>query len=413
MASVKAHVWTFRSQFRAGAFGWRSDLPIKRIKEAVTEIKKAARKDKVLGAEGAVIFLEKVSGALAHVDSSSGAIGTAVNRAIDTLVPIVSQAPASDDLRDKWLERLWRAIEDDEIPYIELLPDHWGELCVTPERASLWADRFIEGVRSTWSPNFPRGGFFKGTAACLSALFSAGRHEDLLDLLDLAPQKFWHDRRWGVQALIAQGQTAAAIRYAEDTRGLNQSDSRISRACEEILLSEGLWREAYDRYALEANRHSTYLATFQAMTSKYPQIEPKTVLGDLVRRTSGDEGKWFAAAKSAGLLTEATELAQTNPCDPKTLTRATRDFAASNPEFARAVGLAALKWLLCGYGYDVTTQDVVDALDHTLEAARNNGSEADTLSTIRRLGDQYRGADRTTVALLRRKLDELTKSLAS
>jgi hypothetical protein len=156
---------------------WRSRKPLK---------------DKVLGPEGAVIFLEKVSGTLAHVDSSSGAIGMAVNRAIDTLAPIVSQAPASDDLRDRWLERLWRAIEDDEIPYIELLPDHWGELCVTSERASRWADRFIEVVR------FPRGGFFKGTAACLSALFSAGRHEELLNLLDLAPYKFWHDRRWGV-----------------------------------------------------------------------------------------------------------------------------------------------------------------------------------------------------------------------
>ena len=406
MASLEAHVWTFRSQFRGGAFGWRSDLPIKRIKEAVAEIKKAARKDKVLGAEGAVIFLEKVSGALAHVDSSSGAIGMAVNRAIDTLAPIVSQAPASDDLRDKWLERLWRAIEDDDIPYIELLPDHWGELCVTSERASRWADRFIDGVR------FPRGGFFKGTAACLSALFSAGRHEELLNLLDLAPYKFWHNRRWGVQALIAQGQTEAAIRYAEDTRGLNQPDSRISRACEEILLSEGRWREAYDRYAIEANRHSTYLATFQAMTSKYPQIVPKTVLRDLVSRTPGDEGKWFAAAKSAGLLIEAAELAQRYPCDPKTLTRAARDFAITNPEFGRMVGLAALKWLLSGYSYDLTTHDVVNALDYTLEAARNNGCEADTLCTIRWLADQHQGADHTTVAMLRRKLDELTKSLA-
>ena len=81
------------------------------------------------------------------------------------VVPIVAQAPASDDLRDKWLERLWRAIEDDDIPYIELLPDHWGELCVTQERASRWADRFMEGVRSVWSPDLPRGGHFKGTAA--------------------------------------------------------------------------------------------------------------------------------------------------------------------------------------------------------------------------------------------------------
>ena len=78
MPVAKAHSWAFRTRFRAGAFGWRSDVPIKRIKEAVAEIKKAARKDKVLGAEGAVIFLEKVSGALVQVDSSSGAIGATV-----------------------------------------------------------------------------------------------------------------------------------------------------------------------------------------------------------------------------------------------------------------------------------------------------------------------------------------------
>jgi hypothetical protein len=413
MPAAEAHSWAFRSRFRASAFGWRSELPIKRIKEAVAEIKKAARKDKVLGAEGAVIFLEKASRALQHVDSSSGAIGTAVNRAIETLVPIVAQAPASDNLRDKWLERLWRAIEDDDIPYIELLPDHWGELCVTPERASRWADRFIEGVRLVWSPDLPRGGHFKGTSACLSALYAAGRHEDLLHLLDLSSYKFWHDRHWGVRALVAQGKTAAAIRYAEDTRGLNQPDGRISRACEEILLSKGLWREAYDRYALEANRHSTYVATFQAMTSKYPQLEPKAILADLVDRTSGDEGKWFVAAKSAGLLAEAAELARTSPCDPKALTRAARDFAASKPEFARSVGLAALQWLLRGYGYELTAQDVVDALNHTMEAARHNGTEAGTVRMIQLLVDQHPRAERTILAPLRRRLDEVTKSSAS
>src|SRR5262245_63357237 len=103
MPTVKAHGWTFRSRFRASAFGWRSDLPIKRIKEAVAEIKKATREDKILGAEGAVIFLEKVSAALERVDSSSGAIGTAVNRAIETLVQIVAPAPARGTKRDKWI----------------------------------------------------------------------------------------------------------------------------------------------------------------------------------------------------------------------------------------------------------------------------------------------------------------------
>jgi hypothetical protein len=245
-------------------------------------------------------------------------------------------------------------------------------------------------------------------------LYAAERHEDLLNLLDLAPYKFWHDRQWGVRALVAQGKTAAAIRYAEDTRGLNhQPDGRISLACEAILLSEHLWREAYDRYALEANRQSTYLATFQAMTSKYPQIEPKAILGDLVARAPGDEGKWFVAAKSAGLLDEAAELARTSPCDPKTLTRAARDFAASKPEFARSVGLAALQWLLCGYGYELTAQDAVDALSHSLEAARHNGTEADTVRRIQLLVDQHPRAERTIVALLRRRLDEVTNSSAA
>ena len=112
------------------------------------------------------------------------------------------------------LERLWRAIADDDMPYIELLPDHWGELCVTPDLASQWADRFIDVVRMIWSPDLPRGGHFKGTAACLSALHAAGRHDDLLNLLELAPTKFWHDRQWGVRALAAQGKAEAAIRYA-------------------------------------------------------------------------------------------------------------------------------------------------------------------------------------------------------
>jgi hypothetical protein len=323
-------------------------------------------------------------------------------------VPIVAQARAGDDLRDKWLERLWRAVEDDAMPYIELLPDHWGELCATPERASQWADHIIEGVRLVWSPDLPRGGHFKGTAACLSALYAAGRHQDLLNLLELAPYKFWHDRHWGVRALVAQGKTAAAITFAEATRGLNQPDGRISLACEEILLSGGRWREAYDRYASSANRHGTYLATFKATTRKYPQIEPKAILADLVAGTPGDVGKWFAAAKSVGLLAEAAELARSSPCDPKTLTRAARDFAAINPEFARSVGLAALQWLLRGHGYDLTAQDAVDALNRTVEAARRNGTASDTVRTIQLLVDQHPRADHTIITVLRHRLDEMS-----
>jgi hypothetical protein len=120
-----------------------------------------------LAAEGAITLLEKLSPALEQVDSSSGALGSAVNKAIDTLVPIIVKADVEPKLRQRWLERLWQALQDDEMPYIELLGDYWGELCVTPELASHWADEFMPVVESVWSPKASGHGFFKGTSACL------------------------------------------------------------------------------------------------------------------------------------------------------------------------------------------------------------------------------------------------------
>jgi hypothetical protein len=75
--------------------------------------------------------------------------------------------------------------------------------------------------------------------------------------------------------------------------------------------------------------------------------------------------------------------------------------------------LAALQWALRGYGYELTAQDAVDALGHTMEAARHNGTEADTVRSIQLLVDQHPTAERTIVALLRRRLDEVNKSSAS
>ena len=75
MGAGTTHKWTFRSRFRKRAFGWRSQPAVKRVKEAVAEIKKVVCKDLILGAEGAVLFLEKVLPALEQVDSSSGGAG--------------------------------------------------------------------------------------------------------------------------------------------------------------------------------------------------------------------------------------------------------------------------------------------------------------------------------------------------
>lgn len=216
MAKAEKHKWTFWARFRKNAFGWRSQPAIKRVKEAVSEIKKVARKDKVLAAKGAVLFLEKVSPALEHVDSSSGSIGTAVNNAIVALVDIIAKAPADEKTREKWLERLFEAHGEDQIPYIEQLADYWGELCVTPEIASRWGDQLIGITRMALSSNKSLRGHFHGASACLSALYAAGRYDDLLDVLK--DETFWPYKRWAAKALAAQGKKSEAIRLAEASR---------------------------------------------------------------------------------------------------------------------------------------------------------------------------------------------------
>lgn len=363
-----AHKWQFAPRFRRHAFGWRSDTPIQRIKEALSEIKQVARKEPLLAAEGAVTLLEKLSPALAQVNSSSGALGSAVNKAIDTLVPLIVKADVEPKLRQRWLNRLWQALQDDEIPYLDLLGDYWGELCVTPELASHWANEFMPVVESIWSLAAPGHGYFKGTSACLASLYAAGRFDELLALIDRAPFKWWHNRRWGVKALAAMGKKAEAIRYAEDSRGLNDPGWQIAEACEAVLLSSGLAEEAYRRYAIAANQGTTNLATFRAITKKYPHVPPEQVLQDLIAGTPGAEGKWFAAAKEAGMFELAAELAHTSPTDPRTLTRAARDFATEQPQFALNAALSALRWIARGHGYEITGADILDAA-HALQQA--------------------------------------------
>jgi len=392
------HRWAFRSRFRANAFGWRSDLPIKRIKEAVSEIRKVNRKDAVLAADGAVLLLEKLSPSLMQVDSSSGALGTAVNNAIAALVPIIAQAPADNTTRERWLEQLWQAVEEDQMPYIELLPGYWGELCVSSEQASAWADRFLSTVRSIWS-NKGSFAWFNGCDACLSCLLHAGRYQELLDLIERAP-RMWHYRQWGVKALAAMGKQAEALRYAEASRDINTDPAAIAAACESILIDSGLADEAYQRYAMKANKRNTYLATFRAIMKKYPHKEHRDVLADLVESTPGEEGKWFATAKSIGLYDEAIDLANRSPCTPQTLVRAARDMRESNPAFAMRAGITALRWMLAGCGYDLTGTDVLTALHFMMEAAARTGQQSEAITALRELMER-KGADEWVANILK------------
>ena len=119
------HKWAFPARFRAGAYSWKaSRLACQRLREAVSEIRKVAKKDPLIGAEGAVRLMEKIWPALEHVDSSSGALGSAVSKTLGDLIPIVVNAPADEKSRDKWLDRLWQAMEDDGVDYLSPVGDH-------------------------------------------------------------------------------------------------------------------------------------------------------------------------------------------------------------------------------------------------------------------------------------------------
>ena len=233
------------------------------------------------------------------------------------------------------------------------------------------------------NPDKSLRGHFHGTSACLSALYRAERFDELIDLLRV--DTIWPYKEWAVHALAAKGQKPEALRYAESCRGPWASDLEIDSICEEILLSSGLIDEAYALYGARANQGGTYLATFRAVTKKYPHKTVGEILADLVKTTPGDEGKWFAAAKDAGLYDDALALAARTPCDPRTLSRAARDYADKQPAFAVGAGLLALYWLVQGYGYEITSADVWDAYRATLSAADRRGSAAEVRDRVRKM----------------------------
>lgn len=402
------HAWTFRSRFRRAAFGWKgSKLAIGRIHEALAEIRAALKRDAAEAAEGAVLFLEKLSPALCQVDSSSGALGNATNGAVQELVPIIRQAPVDIATRKKLLDRLFEAIQNDDPPYIEHLGDHWGELCATPELASAWADQLLPTLRSVLRER-KRGtfAFFPGTSLCYSALFSAGRHDEVLELLALDPSPIWPYLVWGARVLATRGQVDAAIGYVRERAGSTTSLETIARFAEEALLNAGRRAEAFDQYALLANQANSNLSTFRALAKKYPELAPNKLLDHLIGSTPGEPGRWFATAKTLKQFDRATQLAWASPCDPKTLTRAARDHLQQQPAFAMQCALAALHWMSMGHGYELTGFDAHEAHRLAIEAGSNAQQGAQAQAAI----EQVLEADRPMSAWLRRALGMATRA---
>lgn len=372
--------WEFRSRFRTNAFGWRgSALAIKRLGEAVKEIRKA--KDPILRAEGAILLFERLWPALQQIDSSSGSLGTATNNAVHELVQFIIDAPCSNQIRTKWLEKLWQAMEEDGVDFLSEVGERWGELCVDPTVASRWADE----LRPTLEYSWVHGGYFRGGPACLSCLLKSQRYDELLQLIDKAPYLTWFYRKYGVRALAAVGKTEEAIQYAEASRGLNDGYSAIVSACETLLLDAGRHEEAYRRFALSVTTATTNLARYRALAKKYPQKDSGQILQDLIASTPGEEGKWFATAKSLAQFELAASLAYASPVNIQTLNRAARDFIEKRPSFSLDVALASLKWLAAGQFYEIMGLDVYDSIRYALDASEKVGAREETILRLKSL----------------------------
>lgn len=163
---------------------------------------------------------------------------------------------------------------------------------------------------------------------------------------------------WVGRVNVAPGEIDEAIEFMAESVNSWTPMAGLARSAEGVLLNAGRRTEAYEKHALEADCATTYVATFRLIAGRYRAIDPDRVLSDLIATTPGDEGKWFATAKTLKRFDLAMQLAWKSPCDPKTLIRAARDNAGKAPSFAAEVALAALHWICQGRGYELTSLDV-------------------------------------------------------
>ena len=365
---AKSRTWQFKSRFRQEAYGWNGDrLAIKRLREAVSEIKKVAKKDPILAAEGAVSLMERIWPALQGVDGSSGALGAAVNRTLEALIPLMIKASADKETRGRWLERLYEAVKEDGVNYLSPVEDAWGDICVFVDLANAWADRILPVLRETWADDKP-GSWAVGASLCLSCLLKAGRYAEIQQVISHRSYSFWDFDKFWAEALVRQGRVDEAIAYAESHRKHPYEDKEILRFCEQVLTETGREEEAYRRYGLHAAWAPTNLSIYKKTLKQYPSHDPRQVLIDLIE-ARGDRGKWFAAAKDAGSLDIALDCARLGTTDPKTLIRAARDYCESAPRFAADVALCAIDNLLAGRGYEPTRLDMLNAYRHVMASA--------------------------------------------
>ena len=121
--------------------------------------------------------------------------------------------------------------------------------------------------------------------------------------------------------------------------------------------------------------------------SRAPELSlmpERALIADLAGSTPRGAGKWFAAAREVATPKEALALASRSPCEPRTLTRAARDWAGPHPEAAVEAGPPALRWIARGSGRDLTAADVRAPYAPARAAATRTGGAGRVRERVRR-----------------------------
>jgi hypothetical protein len=215
MAGKAAHKWAFKPSMRAGAYNWKSSAKaIDRLKSASTEIRAVARTDPTAAADGVIALAQRIWLAFEHIDTSSGALGNAVCRTLEDLLPIIIKAPADEKTRAKWLKQLREAIENDGVDYLAPIADRFGQIAAYPALINLHADCDLDMIRTAWADHAQFSHVTTGTLT-LSCLLEAGRYDELMALLALKKTSLWFDMKFGAEALLRQGYEDQALAFAE------------------------------------------------------------------------------------------------------------------------------------------------------------------------------------------------------
>jgi hypothetical protein len=413
MAGKATHKWTFKPGMRAGVYRWNSSAKaIARLKSASVEIRAVARTHPITASAGVIALAQRIWPAFEHIDTSSGALGNAVGRTLEGLLPILIDAPADEKTRAKWLEQLRDAIMDDGVDYLLPIADHFGQIASFPALMNLHAERDLDMIKTAWSDHDSYSHVTTATLT-LSCLLEVGRYDALLALLERQKTLIWFYDKFGAEALLRQGRKDEALVYAE---ALLKDDRRqwghfeITQFCERILVGQGREEEAYRRFGLPSVSGNTYVAMWRDLVKRYPDIDSRQILEDLID-TQGSKGKWFAAAKTAKYLDIALDCAAQPDAAPATLIRASRDFSIKDPAFAAQVGLHAIDHLLAGHGYEPSPLDIDEAVTHVMTAAERTGQGARVLLELQRLAANA-ATDVIMSARLKSRIADIEKNAA-